>query len=78
MDPNATLEMIADALETMRVAREMGDRAEMRASYADACDAARYLIGWLRKDGFEPDWSKHEQAANWFTGRTGYIPRDAR
>lgn len=53
MDPNATLAAIARALTTR--------------NYASARDSCAFLYSWLIGGGFEPDWSQHTDAAEFYS-----------
>lgn len=55
MDPNACLETIARALETK--------------AYSRAKEYREYLIEWIAKGGFQPDWSKHPRATKFVLGK---------
>jgi hypothetical protein len=59
MDPNATLTEIAIAL--------------MEGDTNKAEQLAEDLTEWLRKGGFEPDWSRHPAARKWFFQRKGAV-----
>lgn len=51
MDPDTTLEMVAQDLRA----------GATFAAYQDAMN----LVEWLDKGGFEPDWAKHPEAAEY-------------
>jgi hypothetical protein len=51
MDPTACFHRFLDA-------EDLGQRDEARA-------AAQDLVDWLRRGGFEPEWSHSEERAFW-------------
>lgn len=57
MDPNACLDLIAFYL---RYADDYG---------ADLDETCQDLFDWLDKGGFEPDWSKHPSASEYYRCR---------
>ena len=60
MDPNATLERIANLL------RQSASDSEAGLALDYACQD---LFDWIAGGGFEPDWSRHESAAGYYRCR---------
>ncbi len=67
MDPNSTLQMIADCLN----ATESGDTSAGEP-LDDACQA---LWDWIRIGGFEPSWHDHELASSYYRCRAVHHDR---
>lgn len=69
MEPNATLEILKDALEEIEQAYDAG-RKDLWALHNS--DAERYcadLTAWLAKGGLQPDWLAHPRAAAFYLDR---------
>ena len=65
MDPNATLRLIAEALEELE-SLELGNfdaREEIQKELAFTCND---LAGWIAKGGFQPDWLAHPKGAGYY------------
>lgn len=69
MDPNACLERIARLLPQAADDLEAGEELDM---------ACQELYDWLKRGGFDPDWSKHESATGYYRCRAVHHDRGER